>query len=92
LDANLQGANLFNANLERANLWKANLEGAILWRANLEGANLIATRFDEEKILPDRSKWTPDTDMRRFIDPEHDDFWRSNRRSSPAYRPPQSDD
>jgi len=27
-------------------------------------------------ILPDGSKWTPDTDMTRYTDPNHPDFWQ----------------
>jgi uncharacterized protein YjbI with pentapeptide repeats len=54
------------ANLGEVNLGGANLQGAILKRANL----------DEFTILPDGTKWTPDTDMARFTDPDHPDFWR----------------
>lgn len=31
--------------------------------------------FDEATILPDGTKWTPRTDMRRFTDPNHPKFW-----------------
>jgi uncharacterized protein YjbI with pentapeptide repeats len=64
--ANLQGASLFGAFLGGANLRRADLRGAVLKRANL----------DEFTILPDGTKWTPDTDMARFTDPDHPDFWR----------------
>jgi uncharacterized protein YjbI with pentapeptide repeats len=68
IGANLRRANLHRANLERANLREANLEGANLHEANLEGAKLNGA------VLPDGSKWTHDTDMRRFTHPneEHD--------------------
>jgi len=74
--ANLQGANLLEANLQgaflvQANLEEANLLGAFLVRANLEGANL-----DENTTLPDSTKWTPDTDMARFTNPDHPNFWQ----------------
>ena len=26
-------------------------------------------------LLPDGSQWTPETDMARFTDPEHPDYW-----------------
>ena len=79
--ANLQGANLrrtdlqeahlADANLQRARLLAANLHGVYLDRADLQGATL-----SEDTVLPDGTKWTPDTDMARFTDPTHPDFWR----------------
>jgi hypothetical protein len=30
--------------------------------------------------------WTPGTDIARFTDPAHTDFWRSDNPDSPAYR------
>lgn len=42
--------------------------------ANLQGANLLAAWFDEDTVLPDGTKWVPDTDMERFTDPDHPDF------------------
>lgn len=75
--ADLEGADLTGANLE-----KANLSGV-----NLEGADLTDAKFGETTVLPDAdcewgqeqivcdSYWTPDTDMARFTDPEHPDFW-----------------
>ncbi len=41
---------------------------------------------DERTTLPDRTKWMCGTDLKRFIDPEHPDFWRSDNPLSPAYR------
>jgi hypothetical protein len=70
-EANLWKANLWEANLWEANLMLANLEGAHLERACLEGAKL-----SEDSILPDGTNWTPDTDMARFTDPDHPDFWQ----------------
>ncbi len=87
-NANLQGVKLAGANLQGANLRNANLQGADLWEANLQGADLYHTQFDENTILPDavwnnetgapEGNWTPDTDMERFTNPEHPDFWRSD--------------
>lgn len=81
LRANLQEANLFDANLQRAVLFEANAQEAALGGANLQWAILIAVNLqeaylDEDTILPDGTKWTPDTDMARFTDPKHPDFWR----------------
>jgi hypothetical protein len=89
-EANLQGAGLHGANLDYAMLIRANLRGANLQRAdlsyarlqgadlshaNLQGADLTNALFDETTILPDDTLWTPDTDMARFTDPMHPDFW-----------------
>ncbi len=98
--ANLECANLTETNLEDANLNKANLWGANLTEADLDGANLSAanlrhanlqdaiideiTRFDETTRLPDGTYWTPGTDMSRFTDPNHPNFWRSTHSNSPA--------
>lgn len=94
--ANLQGAYLGETNLQRADLWGANLHGAKLWNTNLheanlsetnlQGANLKNAQFNEETTLPDCTNWTSETDMARFTDPDHPDFWRSDDPQSPAYR------
>jgi hypothetical protein len=94
--ANLQGAILVHANLQRANLAQTNLQGtdlaraklqeATLTKANLQGANLWFAEFNENTALPDGRKWTTDTDMARFTDPQHPNFWRSYDKYSPAYR------
>lgn len=84
--ANLRHALLTQSDLSHTSLQEANLEGAALQGANLSGANMNeanltharfdeSTRFDGETILPDCTYWTPGTDMRRFTDPEHHDFW-----------------
>lgn len=84
-EANLQSANLGLANLQNANLLRSDLRGAILvdaqlngadlWRAKLQGALLDNVHFDEATRLPDGTLWTPETDMRRFTDPNHPEFW-----------------
>ena len=101
-DANLQGADLERANLQEAdlfaaNLHEANLEGAKFQAANLRMADLeltflIETEFDENTVLPDDSRWTPDTDIYKFFGPVHPEFWRSDDARSPAYRGDDSDD
>jgi uncharacterized protein YjbI with pentapeptide repeats len=77
IEADLQGAWLSTckcqappANLEGANLSGANLSGAMLYGTNLTGAT-----FDENTILPDYVRWTPDTDMARFTDTENPNLW-----------------
>jgi hypothetical protein len=72
--ANLKGAELEGANLQEANLFYANLQGA-----ELVGANLELAQFDTSTTLPDGTRWRPDTDLSRFTDPEHHDFWRPPR-------------
>jgi len=84
--ANLQQADLGEVNLQQANLWRANLQRANLEQANLRWATVVDAEFDEKTVLPDAvfnygegkydKYWTPETDMRRYIDPEHPDFWQ----------------
>ena len=74
--ADLQEANLLWANLKEANLSGAGLSKTNLLRADLERADLSMASFDKDTTLPDGAKWTPDTDMGRFTDPEHPNFWR----------------
>jgi hypothetical protein len=79
--AYLQEARLFSTRLQEANLAEVNLEGAILAGTDLQGAilrqaNLQKVSYNPHATLPDGTKWTPDTDMARFTDPEHPDFWR----------------
>lgn len=95
-DGTLHGAYLRNTSLQNGDLWGADLIGARLHHSNLQGtffmeANLTNVDFqfsvfDEHTTLPDGSKWTPGTDMGRFTDPTHQQFWRSDDPRSPAYR------
>jgi hypothetical protein len=84
--SNLQGAKLGGANLQGAWLNDVILRGVHLREANLEGARLKNAKFDEKTVLPDAEiinndafnptfdkYWTPDTDMRRYTDPNHVD-------------------
>ena len=73
--AHLQEADLRGANLQGANLYWTHLQEASLYGANLQEANLIEAIFAANIILPDVTFWTPDTDMARFTDPAHPDFW-----------------
>jgi len=89
--ANLEGANLGSANLSGATLEVANLSGATLEVANLSRAIINkTTKLDETTTLPDAKivdhdengnrifdkHWTPDTDMSRYANPNHPDFWQ----------------
>jgi len=86
--ADLQGAQLFLADLQGAILIGTNFKGADLREANLEKATLpLVAGFDEKTRLPDWAWWTPHTDMARFTDPQHPQFWRSDVPISPAYKP-----
>ena len=86
--ANLQDVNLSVANLQDAILDKANLQGALLYFANLKGTRLWDAEL-EGAMLPDAviidvdadgnptfdKYWTRDTDMSRYTDPNHPNFW-----------------
>lgn len=67
---NFSGANLWGVDLQDAGLKNVNLEGADLYQANLRGVKMIRVEMDEETRLPDGSKWSPSTDLRRFTDPD----------------------
>ena len=88
--ANLQEAGLEYTNLHRTNLGYANLCGADLGFANLHGADLSFASLRganlEHATLPDEALWTPDTDMERFTNTDHPNFWCSADPKSPAYR------
>ena len=83
--ATLAGATLADADLEGADLARANLAGA-----DLLGANLAGARLSEFTVLPDSTyiektkqhtkHWTPETDMTKYSDPNHPEFWKPNPR------------
>lgn len=92
--ARLIGANIYQADLRNANLAFANLTQADLIAADLRGANLQGATIEQVKwhhfkhngaILPDGSEWTAETDLERFTNPDHPQFWRSEDPASPAY-------
>jgi uncharacterized protein YjbI with pentapeptide repeats len=80
--ANLQGANLRGADLQGADLTFANLQSADLWSANLRDARFLQkASFSDRTVLPDSTSslifyWMPGTDMTRYTDPNHPDFWQ----------------
>jgi len=85
--AGLQGANFLGAALQKANLQGADLQGAKLWAANERETFVVEAHFNETTTLPDGTKWRPNTEMARFTDPKHPEFWRSDDPESPAYEP-----
>jgi hypothetical protein len=92
-DSDLRGANLQGANLENGMLAGANLRGTNLNDANLQGARLTAeTLLDGQTVLPDLTFWSPGTDLHRFTDVNHAEFWRSHHSTSPAFRTVHSSD
>lgn len=82
---NFQNSNLRGTNLQAVNLGRANLSGADLFNANLQDADLSTTHFDENTILPDGSKWTAKTDLNRFTNPTHPDFWQPQPNTQGKY-------
>lgn len=82
----LERAYFMMANLKGANLMAAHLNGTNFAEANLEGVDLQHAKFDGKTVLPDGHFWTKETDISRFTNPSHSDFWRSNDPKSPAYQ------
>ncbi|MBN2369987.1 MAG: pentapeptide repeat-containing protein [Vicinamibacteria bacterium] len=74
--ADLQGAVLRMADLRDAKMFAVSLQGADLSGARLEGADTREARFDRRTVMPDGTRWTPETDSARFTDPEHPSFWQ----------------
>ncbi len=85
VDTRLCEALVAHTNLQEANLERADLSGANLTGANLQGANLTNTTFSPQTILPDGTHWSPDSDMRRFTDPNHPSVWRSDEPGRSAF-------
>lgn len=91
-NANLSGANLTDARVSIADLRDANLSGAILVEtqmgntnlsgANLSGADVSRAQFDRNTTLPDGTLWTLETDMNRFTDPNHPNYWQPDSESA----------
>lgn len=97
--ANLQNGLLYSTNLIGADLSNANLQGVdFLLPPNFRGANLknAALRWarigpqplemDEGTILPDGTRWNPDTDFARFTDPDHPTYWEPPHKWDPISR------
>lgn len=82
---NFQGAALTNANLRDTNLVAANLSGALLLGADMTNAKIEKAVWSEDTQLPDNTRWRDSTDLTRFTDPTHPQYWRSDMTESPAY-------
>ncbi len=91
-NANLRHVNFVNADLESADFYDSDLTYAV-FRSPFKGVwgQLIEATFNSETVLPDGTNWTPETDMRRFTNPDYVDatgklaYWRSHDPQSPAY-------
>jgi uncharacterized protein YjbI with pentapeptide repeats len=75
LRAHLKNAIVEASNLADTNFAEANLQGTYFYNSFLLGADFEDAIFSELTVLPDGTYWTPDTDMRRFTDASHPDFW-----------------
>jgi hypothetical protein len=75
--ANLQDTVLSYAKLQRAWLMGTNLQRAYLGHADLEDVSWQVTTNGRvyTAILPDGNLWTPETDMERFTNPNHPNYW-----------------
>ena len=86
----LENADLRDARLQNADLHSAHLENANLQNASLRDVKHIEfASFNEKSVLPDAKYlgddaagrwifnkfWTPNTDMTRYANPNHPDFW-----------------
>lgn len=80
-DGTLQGIDLSGANLTGAWLDNADLKSACLLSVNLMDASLLYVDLSDaiynmNTTLPDGTRWKPGTDMGRFTDPNHPQFWQ----------------
>lgn len=91
---NMKNACLHSCDLSNAQLNLANLENAKLMYSNLRASKSINTVwFNNETILPDplinnkglyvSKHWTLDTDMARYTNPQHPDFWHPDWTKDP---------
>lgn len=85
-EGTLRGANLVNANLVSARLLGVNLKGANLLGAKFDEKTILPDAFPPEFDVFGDPTYPPDsyykpgvTDMRKYTDPTHPDFWQPNR-------------
>lgn len=73
----LDSADFRGANLEDANLKNAHLSGVTRYWDEVGGDSITysAAKFDNTTVLPDGQFWDASTDMRRFTDPNHPNFF-----------------
>lgn len=81
--ADLRGAVLWQTNLQGANLLKANLQGASLAQNQLDESvvlpdgDFLGINSDGNSIYTPDSYYQPGvTDMRKYTDPAHPEFWQ----------------
>lgn len=72
-------ADLKNADLQFANFANANLRGVRLEGALMQGAKLQGAEFSENTMLPDGTYWSEGTDISRFTDPNHHDYYNPEK-------------
>jgi uncharacterized protein YjbI with pentapeptide repeats len=84
-EADFSDAILDDIDFQNADMSWIILKKARLYGSNLQGVNLEEAEFDAETILPDGTHWTRETDMSRFTDAAHPNFWRDNRKLSPTH-------
>lgn len=72
----LENTGLKHADMQRAILSAAYLQGANMSNANLHEVKFDDADFDEDTTLPDNTEWQSHTDVTRFTNPHHPDFWR----------------
>lgn len=85
-DADIRGTGFYLGTLRNADMTGANLKAANLVDIDLQGAILAEVICNWETILPDKNAWEEGTDLTRFTDPQHPDFWRSDNKKSPAFQ------
>ena len=75
-DSDLGGANLLGADLSNANLVGVNwvADDTIFWEVSGFATWVDWSDKTPEAMLPDGTRWTPDTEMGRFTDLEHPEF------------------
>ena len=100
--ADLRQADLSDAFMRGADLAHAALNNAVLQNTQLHGTNLQGADLCEAKLnntvftratLPNGVNWDNCTDITRFINPTHADFWQTNKLDwfvSSSHIPPKS--
>lgn len=90
--ADLRGANLIDADIKEAQFVRPeNNPFPPIYPKMAQGFGSEYPKhalFDKNTILPDGSKWSEKEgyDLARFTNSNHEEFWRSSRWQSPAYK------
>jgi uncharacterized protein YjbI with pentapeptide repeats len=80
----IMGCFFNNADCSEAQFTAVHFRGVDLIGVNFANA-ILEGSFDYNTTLPDGTRWTPDTDLSRFTNPQHPQFWRSTDPESPAF-------